>query len=42
MLRGHFQDRLDPALIQPVIDAAARYGTIPQPFPAGEIIAKFR
>lgn len=29
---------LDPALIQPVIDTAARYGTIPRAFPAREII----
>jgi ABC-type nitrate/sulfonate/bicarbonate transport system substrate-binding protein len=42
MLRGRFQDRLDPALIQPVIDAAARYGTIAKPFPAAEIIANLR
>jgi NitT/TauT family transport system substrate-binding protein len=39
MYRGQFQDRLDPALIQPVIDAAVRYGVIAKPFPAGEIIA---
>jgi NitT/TauT family transport system substrate-binding protein len=42
MLRGQFQDRLDPALIQPVIDAAARYGTIAKAFPASEIIANLR
>ena len=41
MLRGKFQDRLDPAVIQPVIDAAAKYGTIAKPFPASEIIATF-
>jgi NitT/TauT family transport system substrate-binding protein len=42
MYRGRFQDRLDPALIQPVIDAAARYGTIAKAFPASEIIANLR
>jgi NitT/TauT family transport system substrate-binding protein len=30
---------LDPALIQPVIDAAAKYGSIARPFPAAELIA---
>ena len=39
-LRGLFQDRLEPAQMQPVIDAAARYGVIAKAFPAGEIIAK--
>jgi NitT/TauT family transport system substrate-binding protein len=42
MYRGRFQDRLDPALIQPVIDAAAHYGTIGQTFPAADIIAALR
>jgi NitT/TauT family transport system substrate-binding protein len=42
MYRGQFQDRLDPALIQPVIDAAARYGVIAKAFPASEIIANLR
>ena len=40
MLRGQFQDRLDPAQMQPVIDAAAHYGVIAKSFPASEIIAK--
>lgn len=29
---------LDPALIQPLIDAAAKYGIIPRAFPAAEIV----
>lgn len=29
---------LDPALLQPVIDVAAKYGTIPQSFPARDIV----
>ena len=39
MRRGFFQDRLDPAVMQPIIDVAARYGVIEKPFPAAEIIA---
>jgi ABC-type nitrate/sulfonate/bicarbonate transport system substrate-binding protein len=30
---------LDPALMQPVIDAAAKYGTLTHSFPASELIA---
>ena len=30
---------LDPAMIQPVIDASAKYGTLSRPFPASELIA---
>ncbi len=29
---------LDPALLQPAIDAAAKYGIIPRSFPAREIL----
>ena len=29
---------LDPALLQPLIDAAAKYGAIPRSFPAREIV----
>jgi len=29
---------LDPALIQPLIDAAAKYGILPRSFPAREIL----
>lgn len=38
MRRGDFAERFDPALIQPVIDAAAKYGIIATPFRASEII----
>ncbi len=38
MRRGDFAERFDPAQIQPVIDAAAKYGIIAAPFRAGEII----
>jgi ABC-type nitrate/sulfonate/bicarbonate transport system substrate-binding protein len=39
MARTLYGDRLDPALLQPVIDATARYDVIPKPFPAREIIS---
>ncbi len=39
-LPGQYGTQLDPALIQPVIDVAAKYGYIAKRFPAGEIIAK--
>ncbi|HEY5341739.1 MAG TPA: hypothetical protein VIK27_11990, partial [Candidatus Aquilonibacter sp.] len=38
MERAYYGERLDPALIQPVIDATAKYGAIPKAFPAAEII----
>jgi ABC-type nitrate/sulfonate/bicarbonate transport system substrate-binding protein len=38
MRRGDFAVRFDPALIQPVIDAALKYGAIATPFRASEII----
>ena len=31
---------MNPALMQPVIDVAARYGTLTKPFPAAELIAQ--
>lgn len=37
--RVHYHDKLDPARIQPLINAAAKYGTLKAPFPASEIIA---
>jgi NitT/TauT family transport system substrate-binding protein len=37
MHRANFAEAFDPALIQPVIDAAAKYGVIPKAFPATEI-----
>lgn len=38
MERVYYGERLDPALLQPVIDATAKYGVIPKSFPAAEII----
>jgi NitT/TauT family transport system substrate-binding protein len=37
MRRGQFADANDPRLVQPVIDAAAKYGLISKPFPAAEL-----
>ena len=38
MERAYYGERLEPALLQPVIDATAKYGVIPKSFPASEII----
>jgi NitT/TauT family transport system substrate-binding protein len=38
MHRGTFAERFDPSYVQPVIDAAAKYGVIPAPFAASAII----
>ena len=38
MTRLEFADRLDPRLIQPIIDASARYGFLPQSFPAASLL----
>jgi hypothetical protein len=38
MNRAPYSERLDPAQIQPVIDAAAKYGALPAPFPAASFI----
>jgi NitT/TauT family transport system substrate-binding protein len=38
MERAYYGERLEPGLLQPVIDATAKYGVIPKPFPAAEII----
>jgi NitT/TauT family transport system substrate-binding protein len=38
MERAYYGPRLDPALLQPVIDATAKYGVISKSFPASEII----
>jgi NitT/TauT family transport system substrate-binding protein len=35
-----YAERLEPAAMQPVIDAAAKYGAIKAPFPAAELIAR--
>jgi ABC-type nitrate/sulfonate/bicarbonate transport system substrate-binding protein len=40
MRRASYGDQLDPALFQPVIDDAAKYGAIPATFPATELFAK--
>ena len=40
MRRGAFAVNADPKLIQPVIDAVARYGIIEKPFPASELMYK--
>jgi NitT/TauT family transport system substrate-binding protein len=39
MHRGEFAERFDAANVQPVIEAAAKYGVIASPFPAAEIFA---
>jgi ABC-type nitrate/sulfonate/bicarbonate transport system substrate-binding protein len=37
--RVHYYERVEPASLQPLIDAAAKYGTLKSSFPATEIIA---
>jgi NitT/TauT family transport system substrate-binding protein len=37
--RARYYERVDPASIQPLIDAAAKYGTLKESFPATDIIA---
>jgi NitT/TauT family transport system substrate-binding protein len=39
-VRSLFGDDVSPALIQPVLDVAAKYGLIKNSFPAGELIAQ--
>lgn len=39
VVRAAYAERLDSNEIQPVIDAAARYGALAAPFPAAELIA---
>jgi NitT/TauT family transport system substrate-binding protein len=39
MIRVRYGERLNAALLQPVIDAAAKYGAIPKPFPAAEVFS---
>jgi NitT/TauT family transport system substrate-binding protein len=36
--RVHFGERIDPAAIQPIIDASARYHFLPHGFAAGELL----
>jgi NitT/TauT family transport system substrate-binding protein len=38
--RVHYHDTLDASKIQPLVNAAAKYGTLKAPFPASEIIAQ--
>jgi NitT/TauT family transport system substrate-binding protein len=38
MERTYYGERFDPALLQPVIDATAKYGVIAKSFPATEVI----
>jgi NitT/TauT family transport system substrate-binding protein len=38
MERAYYGEHLEPGLLQPVIDATAKYGVVPKPFPAAEII----
>lgn len=40
MLRSYYGEKLSP-LLQPVIDAAAKYGAIANSFPASEIISSY-
>jgi len=37
--RGEYALRLDPAMIQPLIDGSLKYGLISKEFKANEIIA---
>jgi NitT/TauT family transport system substrate-binding protein len=39
MHRSMYAEQLDPALFQPVIDNAAKYGALSAPFPAAELFA---
>ena len=39
MQRAQFATRLEPAMLQPVIDVSAQFGVIPKAFPAAELIA---
>ena len=40
--RGMFAETWSPGIVQPVIDAAAKLGHIPQPFPASELYYEAR
>ena len=39
MIRSYYGEKLDPSLLQPVIDASAKYGVIAKTFPATEVIS---
>lgn len=38
MERSYYGDRLTPALLQPLIEAGVKYGSVPKSFPGGELI----
>jgi endonuclease V-like protein UPF0215 family len=40
MVRAQFATGIDPAQIQPVIDAGVKYKLIPQPLDIASVIAK--
>jgi len=40
MKRVPFAEKTDPAQMQPLIDAAAKYGTLKAPFPAAELLPR--
>jgi NitT/TauT family transport system substrate-binding protein len=42
MHRGQFAERFEPGYVQPVIDAAAKYGVIASAFPASAIIEEVK
>ena len=39
MSRTVYAEKLDPAMMQPLIDASAKYGAIDKTFPAADLIA---
>jgi ABC-type nitrate/sulfonate/bicarbonate transport system substrate-binding protein len=39
MKRTTYGEKLDPALMQPLIDATAKYGTLKSSFPAIDLVA---
>jgi NitT/TauT family transport system substrate-binding protein len=41
MMRSYYGEKLSGALLQPVIDAAVKYGAIASSFPAAEIISSY-
>jgi hypothetical protein len=38
MVRAVYATTLDPALVQPVLDASVKYGALDRTFPAAEIL----
>jgi NitT/TauT family transport system substrate-binding protein len=41
MPRVVYPERVTPAIVQPLIDAAAKYGALKAPFPASELLASY-